>query len=36
MIGEIYFVKNIEVEVETSIEKVVGGWLFGSYPLSSS
>jgi len=36
MEGEIYLVKDNEVEVETPIGKVVGGWLFGSYPLSSS
>jgi len=36
MVGEIYFVKDYEVEMETSIEKIVGGWLIENYPFSFS
>jgi len=36
MVGKIHFVQDNEVEVETSIGKVVGGWLFENYPFSFS
>jgi len=34
MVGKIHFVQGNEVEMETSIGKVVGGWLGENYPFS--